>query len=208
MKDFDARVQVKADSYRKRIGITNFINASCQIQDCLELEPRNVLIIGKGLGLEPSILRGMGIEVTVADIDEKLDPDYVCSVSDLSIFQENQFDVVIAAHVLEHLPFEMFEKCMMEISRIGRHAIIYLPFACIVPEIRLAIEPIFRKTIRLCIPLFLKEHKFNGEHYWELGTKGFSVKKIRTAICKYMKIKKEYHNWDWRYSYNFVLSKT
>jgi len=158
-----------------------------------------------GAGLEAAVLRSWNIEVTVMDIDPALNPDILGSVDNLSMFADKQFDVVIASHVLEHLPFEYFDRCLSEIARVSQNALIYLPFACIVPELRLSLEPIFRKIFRLRIPFFWKNYKFNGEHYWEIGVKGHSLSKIRHAIARRFDIFDDYHNWDWRYSYNFVV---
>ncbi len=202
---FVPKVQINAASYRERLGLTSFINASYQIRDCLRFDPQRVLIIGGGVGLERAILRHLGVDVTVLDIDGALGPDVVGSVDDLSMFDDKQFDVVIASHVLEHLPFEYLGKSCQEIARVGRHALIYLPFACLVPEVTVAVQPLFVKTLRVRIPLFWKEHKFNGEHYWEIGTKGYPLRRIRAEIKKVFSILDEYHNWDWRYSYNFLV---
>lgn len=43
------------------------------------------------------------------------------------------------------------------------------------------------------------------EHYWEIGLKGYDLSKVRADIERYFQIKKEYHNLDWLYSYNFIL---
>ena len=179
---FEPQVQVKAESYLSRLGLTNFINAYYQIRDCMRFSPERVLIIGGGAGLEASIFRSWGINVTVMDIDPDLKPDIIGSVDDLSAFATHQFDVVIASHVLEHLPFHFFGQCITELSRVARHALIYLPFACIVPELKIAVEPLFRHTIRFRIPLFWKNYQFNGEHYWEIGVRGYSLSRIRSAI--------------------------
>ena len=156
--------------------------------------------------MEAAILRTWNVDVTVMDIDPALSPDVLGSVDDLSMFDDKQFDIIIASHVLEHLPFEYFDRCLSEISRVTKSALIYLPFACLVPELRLSIEPIFRKSFRLRIPLFWKNHKFNGEHYWEIGVKGHSLSNTRQVIARRFDIIADYHNWDWRYSYNFVVT--
>lgn len=52
----------------------------------------------------------MGLNVMTADIDPSLDPDFICSVTDLSkTFKPNSFDCILCAEVLEHIPFEYFE---------------------------------------------------------------------------------------------------
>ena len=203
---FSPEVQVMADSYQRRLGQISFVNAAYQIRDCLGFSPKSVLVIGVGAGLEPPILRSMGVDVTVFDIDPALNPDVLGSAHDLSCFATQQFDVIIVSHVLEHLPFGLFDQCLAEIARVGKAAVLYLPFACLVPELTLSVRPIFTQTVRLRLPLFWKTHKFDGEHYWEIGVKGYSLAKIRKHIMEPFDINREYHNWDWRYSYNFVLT--
>lgn len=203
--NFAPSVQRDAKSYRERLGKINFINAYCQITDVLRFSPANVLIIGNGLGLEAIILRSFGIAVTVVDIDECLGPDVVASADDLSAFQSGQFDVVIASHVLEHLPFKFFDQCLSEIGRVGKHALIYLPFACLVFQANFGILPLTSSALWLRLPLFWKRHRFDGEHYWEIGVAGRSLKLIRRHILKTHFVVDEYHNRDWRYSYNFIL---
>lgn len=45
---FDPKIQIDANSYRDRLGLTNFINAHAQIRDCMRFTPQRVLIIGGG----------------------------------------------------------------------------------------------------------------------------------------------------------------
>ncbi|MDR3159202.1 MAG: methyltransferase domain-containing protein [Zoogloeaceae bacterium] len=208
MKGFRAKPQIDAGHYRKNLNLITFTNCSYQIRDCLSLageEASRVMIIGVGNGVEAAVLRHLGMEVVTMDIDPHLNPEVIASAADLP-FKDKSFDVVIASHVLEHLPFACFDGCLREIARIGRHALIYLPFACLVPELRLSIRPLFSKSLRLCIPLFWKDYRFDGFHYWEIGVRKYSLARIRREIEKKFTIREAYHNQDWRYSYNFVLT--
>jgi len=71
--------------------------------------------------------------------------------------------------------------------------IISLPYPCInfcfalkIPLINLIIKkPI--PTIMIRIPKFWQKHTFDGEHYWELGKKDYSIKKIKNILKKYFK---------------------
>lgn len=205
MESFKPEIQVPAQSYRSNLSVVNFINAYFQVRDCLTFGPENVLIIGAGIGIEPAFLRHLGMQVTVVDLDPELRPDVVGSVEDLSGFDDMQFDVVICSHVLEHLPFECFESTLSEISRVGKNALIFLPIACLVPELSIGILPLFKKIFRIPVPFSWKKHLFNGEHYWELGTKGYSKSVVRARINDFFDILDEYHNPQWHYSYNFIL---
>ena len=42
------------------------------------------------------------------DIDKNVNPDYCCSINDMSIIESDQFDAVFSSHCLEHLhPFDI-----------------------------------------------------------------------------------------------------
>lgn len=205
---FQPQVQIPAANYRHRLGLTNFINAHYQIRDCLRFKPMKVLIIGVGTGIEKAILSQLGITVTTLDIDPELHPDVVGSAHDLSMFSKGEFDVVIASHVLEHLPFSLFERCLQQIATVGKHAIIYLPIACLTPEIAFGVRPLFLTKLRLVLTFFWKTYRFNGEHYWEIGTKGYPVRRIIDMMKRYFQIVEHYHNPEWHYSYNFIASQS
>ncbi len=204
---FSSNVQIPASRYKKNLGITNYINAHYQIRDCLQLNPKKVLIIGVGVGLEKALLKHFGIEVLTVDIDEDLGPDIVGTVLDMKFFEDEEFDVVIAAHILEHLPYEYFDDAIKEISRVSKNALIYLPLACLIPNISVSITPIFDYRFKIVIPFFWKKHTFNGEHYWELGTRGYRVSKVIKDIKKYFINTEGYHSEAWHYSYNIVCRK-
>ena len=75
------------------------------------------------MGLEPVLLRHrFHCDVCTLDIDADFGPDYVGSVHSMKMFSDQQFDVVIASHVLEHLPFSYFRDCLAELARVApRH---------------------------------------------------------------------------------------
>ena len=93
--------------------------------------------------------------------------------------------MVLAAEVLEHLPFEDFKTAIGEVHRVTeRFAYITLPHAGAVFLLikKLPLFPRFRVFFKL--PFFWREHIFNGEHYWELGKKGFPVRRVRGEILR------------------------
>jgi hypothetical protein len=202
---FHPVVQRDAASYREAIGPPSLYNLAAQMIDCLELSPFKVLIVGKGLGMEAELLRFLGKHVVTIDIDPALKPDVVGSVQDLP-FVSGSFDVVICAHVLEHLPRVLFESCLAELARVARATILYLPIAGWTVSVKLATKPgAIRINCRIHVPNLRGRHKFDGEHYWEIGKRGSRLTTIRAACKSFFTIRKEYQNPDWLYSYNFVL---
>lgn len=203
----------KASQYGLNISPANFANAFCQVRDCVELNPQNALLVGIGTNITPILLRvKYGIQVTTLDIDSEFEPDIVGSVSDMQMFHDKQFDVAIVSHVLEHLPFSLFFKSLCEIGRVSKHALIYLPYGGRHVELKLSLAQRIRElNLEVWIPPYHRsvsgEERIlqGGEHYWEIGYRGFSRRKIREIMKKNFTILKEYQNKEWKYSLNYVL---
>ena len=157
---------------------------SNQAREFIRLKPTNILEIGIGNGIVRDALRNLGFAVTTVDIDSELSPDHVASVSALP-FPNDSFDAVLAAEILEHIPFEDFSKALAEIHRVARRYVyITLPHAGAVFSLNVKMPLLPRLILFFKIPFFWKQHIFNGEHYWELGKRNFPVSRIKTAIKK------------------------
>lgn len=210
MENFKATLQVKKDHY-------NFVEGSCihlynQVKDILDLVEKkkiispSVLIIGVGDNLLKIVLENkFKFRVKTIDIDSELNPDYVGSVDNIGNVVMEKFDIVVCAHVLEHLPFKYFNKSLEQIKAITDYSLLCLPIAKFGIIIGAGIYPLFFKKIYFISTYFFKKHKFDGQHYWEIGIRGHSKKKIRREIEKFFNIEKEYNPENWLYSYNFVL---
>lgn len=178
-----------------------------QLNETLALKPSSVLEIGVGDKVFGSFLKNnTSVEYTSVDVAEDLEPDIVGSVISLP-FKENSFDVVCAFEVLEHLPYEDFDKAVSEISRVtSRYAAISLPHFG--PRLQLFIKLPLISEVRLSwkIP-YHQEHEFNGEHYWEIGKKGYSLWRIKKDLGKYFKIIKDFVPFENQYHHFFVLER-
>ena len=177
-----------------------------QIDEVLGLSPQNVLEVGVGSKVVANYLKDRGVKVVTLDIDANLKPDVTASIIKMPL-ESDSFDVVLCAEALEHLPFEKFEEGLKELKRVSKKNIVLslphfghsLKFGFKIPLIK---ERKF--SMRLAFPI---KHEFNGEHYWEIGKRGYSLKKIRDIIRKYFKIRKEFIPFENQYHHFFVLEK-
>ncbi|MDN5126836.1 methyltransferase domain-containing protein [Aliarcobacter butzleri] len=211
MEVFQAKQQVNSENYTdlSKINMINMYNLYYEIKDITNLLPKGgeILHVGVGTDLLTPILRDFGYKVFTMDIIEDLSPDYVGSLHELGkVTNEKKFDLVVCSHILEHIPYELFEKNLDQLKKYSKYTLIYLPNSGIALGAELRLHPKWRKMYRLFFPIFKnKKIKFNGEHYWEIDLKGTHLNKVRNDIKKYFNIIKEYRNEYWDNSYNFVL---
>lgn len=140
---------------------------------------KNCLEVGCGNKLVTAALTNLSLVVKTMDIDEELKPDYLQSITQTSL-PDNSFDAVLCAEVLEHLPFEQFPIALKQLHRVTRKiTVISLPHWGRHFSLSLRL-PYFKKIdFQTKFHLFPKTHIYDGHHYWEIGKKGYSLKKIK-----------------------------
>ena len=202
------------EAWKRQLHLSQFVNTYYQYRDlsnCVGGSGR-VLIIGPGAGLDALVMRWKGYQVTTFDIDETFSPDVLGSCHHMPMFGDGQFDAVIASHVLEHLPVPFLDSALSEIARVASFAIIYLPVAG--RHAQVSMKPMVRgKSVGLVMDLFPFWERPSGDrlaygggqHYWEIGYKGFRVKDLTSRFNSHFDILQHYRNTDWIPSYNFVL---
>jgi SAM-dependent methyltransferase len=178
-----------------------------QLRETFALNPQSILEIGAGDYVYKNyIVQNSHIMYKSIDIAEDLKPDIIGSIDNMPV-PASSYDLVVAFEVLEHMPFEKFEKNISEIHRVSKkNAIISLPHFG--PPLKLNFKLPFLPEIRFAwkIP-YPRKHEFNGQHYWEIGKKGYSPNTVRKALEKYFAIKKEFIPYENQYHHFFVLEK-
>jgi hypothetical protein len=173
--------------FLRYIDKARFISFYHQLRLIHELAPTSLLEIGPG----PNILRrliGTEIRYLAVDADEELSPDVVAGLPSLP-FSSESFQMAVCFQVLEHLPFDQFELCLKELARVSRdHVLISLPYARYRFQIAVNFPRIKWRYLTLTIPHCFRTHRFNGEHYWVVGSRGYSLRRIRTLVRKYFTI--------------------
>lgn len=202
-----------SQDWAARLDLSNFVNAYYQYRDVQSLpDCKTVLIVGPGQGLPTVVLKWRGYEVTTLDIESSLAPDDVGSVHDLSRYEPGQFDVLIASHVLEHLPASYLDQALAQIARTARYALIYLPVHGVYGQVRLSSNfRGFDQALLLTLSKWFEQpvedipRYMSGQHYWEIGLKGFRVRDILIRLKSHFQVLRTYRNKDWLPSHNFVL---
>ena len=182
-----------------------------QVREAMLIRPKRILEIGPGNGMVSGILRNMGFEVETLDIDERLGIDHTGSITDDEVRAKlaGKFDLVIACQILEHIRYEDFQLAMRNIKAIAPNAVVSLPHTDLNSwffSLGVKLPRMRRRDLSWKIIYKQVEHQFNGEHYWDMGTKGYPVRRIRRDIeALGWEIEKGFFNPDNPYHYFFVL---
>lgn len=169
---------------------------------------KSVLDIGPGTNFLRNVVNIVrpDIEYKTLDIAADVKPDFVGGVTEIPL-TENSYDLVSAFQVLEHLEFSDFEKALQEMKRVSKkYVFISLPHFG--PQLTFSCKMPFLSKIQFAFKIpWPKELVFNGQHYWEIGRKGYSTKRIREVMKKYFILKNEYVPFENQYHRFFVLEK-
>jgi SAM-dependent methyltransferase len=175
-----------------------------QIRELQELNPKRVLEIGTGPGLFKAIATHLGIEIETLDYDPDLQPDYVASATEIPL-DDGTFDVVCAFQVLEHLPYEASLKAFGEMARVSsRFVLISLPDARRVWRYHINSHDFLIPRPRLTA----RVHKFEGEHYWEINKRGYSLARVIADLTKQTRLMRTYRVYEYPFHRFFVFEKT
>ena len=159
-------------------SISRFVSYWHQINEILQLKPRRLLEIGIGSGFVNNYLKKININITTLDIDKNLNPNVIGNVLNIP-FRDNCFDTVVAFEVLEHLSHNSFSQALSELLRVtSSNVILSLPDSTKVCSIKLKIPKVIELKILIPVPHLKRPDVADAEHYWEIGTNGFLLKKI------------------------------
>ena len=141
-----------------------------------------VLEIGVGNGTVSNLLKTQ-CTVTTFDVNPDLSPDIIGDVRDAhALLGELQFEVILCAEVLEHLPFDDFVPTLGQLLRHARNALVLgLPHSgpSLSFWLKLPLLPSFSRGFKFPLPI---RHPPGGVHQWEIGKRGYSLRQIRQAI--------------------------
>ena len=187
-----------------------FISYWHQIHEMLSLNFKEALEIGKGNGFVSNYLIGKGKKIITLDIENGLNPDVVGDVSKIPFCSES-FDVVACYEVLEHLPFRKFPTALEELYRISKsYVILSLPDRSgRAYKLHIHLPKMGEMKRLITIPRLKPiECRFDGEHYWEIGIRGYPIKKIIAQIeNSNFILRRNYRLFEFPYHRLFILKK-
>ena len=162
------------DTRSRFVGYFNQKEAVANIAAASGKKQLSILEIGPGGGLLTNYLRAQGHRVDTVDIAADLNPTFIGDIRNLTAVVKDKYDLIVCFEVLEHIPFDDVKKALTSFSKITNG-----PLLVSIPQIKLYVS-LWLKMSKLNAAKFYlglpfpKTHTFDGQHYWELGTKGYS----------------------------------
>jgi len=162
-----------------------FISYWHQVNNIHGLKPDRILEVGKGNGFLDRYLSQRQYDITTLDIDLLLQPTVQGSVTSIP-FQDASFDMCTCFEVLEHLPYEKFTLALFEMKRVSRKNILLsLPDLSWVMTLRVRLPKLGVRKWILPIPRLISPvREFDGQHYWNIGTRGYPLRRIMKDITR------------------------
>lgn len=128
--DFEKQFHLQKEDYIKHLDFFTWYRHYHLIKGILDSDRRAVLEIGTGDGVLRNILEPQVDSYVVLDINSNLNPDIVGDLRVRNVELLNRFDSVVAAEVMEHLPFADFRSCAANLRaylKSGGKAFLTLP---------------------------------------------------------------------------------
>ena len=143
-----------------------------QYRAVLSCGPETVLEVGPGPGVLTYLMRRTGIRVTTFDCDPSLETDVTGDVRELAV--DGQFDVLTCFEVLEHVPFSDVGTALRRMGRLARkEVLISVPDAATVYVLETSLPVVGTHRFVWKRPCLRHgAHEYDGEHHWELSTRG------------------------------------
>lgn len=182
-----------------------FVSYYWQLREVLGLKPQSILEVGVGDKVFGNFVKNnTAVSYQSVDLDLRLQPDHVGSITALPL-ADKSVDVACAFEVLEHIPFEQVEQAVAELARVARtHVVVSVPHfgPMFFLLLKIPLFPELRAKLKLPFP---KTHAFNGQHYWELGKRGYPARRLRALLCAHGTVVREFVPFNSAYHHFFVL---
>jgi len=167
-----------------------------QIKTILRLGIERVLEIGPGEGYTARNLNALGLQFDTLDFEGAHKPTIQ---ADFNTFDpkpySGKYELCCGFQVLEHFPFEDFPRLVDKmVTMSSRYVYLSVPYSCYGFHFELGMHTgqlPFSKRLRFYMPSYKKNRKYRegfmkefpwAVHYWEIGRKGFPLKRINKTI--------------------------
>ncbi|MDP3956537.1 MAG: methyltransferase domain-containing protein [bacterium] len=116
--------------FLKKLDFLNWYRFFFILKELARLEPKTILEVGPGEGTIKRVFQPFVERYAVIDVNSKLAPDFLGDIRTTFKEAEGKFECLIAADILEHIPFEDLPKAAQNIFSYltpGGYALVTIP---------------------------------------------------------------------------------
>lgn len=128
--DFQKQFGLSQKDYFTKLDFLNWNRFFFIIKETMAANPRSILEIGPGEGTVKNVLAPFVETYETFDLNSNLKPNYFGDIRTVKSELKGRYDCVIAADILEHIPFNDLEKALKNINlylKEGGVAVITIP---------------------------------------------------------------------------------
>ncbi len=171
-----------------KLDLINWIRYAAIIKEMTRLQPKTVLEIGPGEGVIKNVMRDFMEKYDTLDVNPKLSPTHQGDVRDFKDKLREKYDCVIAADILEHIPFEELEVALKNIHaylRPGGAALITIPhrshYLFWITSLKPAPSIVRIPTLKR---ILTGKASIDPDHEWELGDGKHTINDVEEVMRK------------------------
>lgn len=201
---------MKPLEYINKFRMVSYYNQARIVRALGKNEVKTILEVGIRNSLFSNLLKMENYEVTTADLEQEYHPDILLDLTTDFKLPEEKFDAIVLFQVLEHIPYENFEKSLTRLASFTKkYIVISLPYQSLFLAWQFHASFAWRtRHILLQLPKFWMKQPAGSDHCWEMGIDGYPKKRIVNSIEKSgLKIQREFQDPYNPYHYFFVLKK-
>jgi len=173
-----------------KLDFLNWCRYVAILKELSRLEPKRILEIGPGEGTVKRVYEPFADQYDTMDVNEKLNPTYCGKAQIFLPALQERYDAVIAADILEHIPFGDLTQTLVNFSRYlkpGGATLITIPHrshyfwwatSLLKDHAQFTLRiPTLKKLLGKKIPIDL-------DHEWEIGDGEHSIAGVKTTMEK------------------------
>lgn len=172
-----------------KLDLINWMRYAAIIKELTNQQPKLVLEAGPGEGVIRNVMSQFVEKYDTIDVNPKLSPTYQSDIRNFIDGINEKYDCVIAADILEHIPFRDFEaalKNFMAYLKNGGCALITIPHRSHyffwmtswkhrphiikIPTLKWFLRPLGKKV------------SIDPDHEWEIGDGRHKIKDVERAM--------------------------
>jgi len=174
-----------------KLDIINWLRYAAIIEEMTRLKPKTVLEIGPGEGVIKNVMKDFTDKYDTMDVNPKLSPTYRSDVRNFVGEATGKYDCVIAADILEHIPFEDLETALKNLFaylRNGGVVLITIPhrshYFFWMSSWKHKPRVIRIPTLKWFLRPFGKKVAIDPDHEWETGDGKHTIVDVENLMKK------------------------